>query len=660
MLRWQPRMNPDEWGAANRTYPKHSGRPGPRDPSLTPYTIDFARSVALATHRRAVLVMHSQGGKSEALLDIIGERLDRAPGPILYVGPSKQFLTEQWEPRVMELLDQAPSLARKVNRGKGMTKTRKVIAGVALRLAHGGSSTALKSDPASLAVTDEADELLANVRSAGDPLSLIDRRGDTHGDFVHAVVSTPSEGNVQVERDEKSGLDFWAPADAEEVQSKIWALWQAGTRHHWAWRCPSCDEYFVPRFQCLEIPDLKRTTPARARAEAHLVCPRNGCIIHDGEEGATRLAMNKTGVFVAPGQWIEDGIVKGEPEAADAVSYWVSGLASPFQSFGDRAATYVTALRSGDEQEVKVALNGAFGELWAPAGGDIPEWEELKRLVLPYEANERPAGVRYLTAGVDIHKNRINYVVRGWGYSAESWLIDEGEIWGDTSHDDVWHQLSETVIEREWGGMVLKRVFVDAGFRPGKKELVPEHKVYEFCRRHARLCFATKGYDHRSSPVSVNRIDVNLKGSKAKVGLDLVRIDTDFTKSWVHARLRWPDDQAGGWHLHQNVTDDYLKQIVSEARVTKPGGGSSWLQKHRDNHFLDCEAMAFAAAFMLGVLRLSAPRRKAEEPVPRTPIELPADAEPQRPTPTPPRPAQPAARQKAPARRRRASVSSYM
>ena len=45
-----------------------------------------------------------------------------------------------------------------------MTKTRKMIAGVPLRLAHAGSSTAPKSDPAGLAITDEADELMRNVK----------------------------------------------------------------------------------------------------------------------------------------------------------------------------------------------------------------------------------------------------------------------------------------------------------------------------------------------------------------------------------------------------------------------------------------------------------------------------------------------------------------
>lgn len=614
-----PRTTPDEWGATNRTYKPSAGVPGPRDPWLTPYMVPFGRAVAEGTHRRVVMAMFAQGGKSETLLDIIGQRLDHAPGPILYVGPNKQFLTEQWEPRVMDLLDQAPTLAAKVARGKRMTKTRKIISGVPLRLAHGGSSTALKSDPAALALTDEADELESNVRGQGDPVGLIDARGDTYADFVHAIVSTPSKGPKDTMRDETSGLDFWAEQDPADIDSKVWRLWQEGTRYHWTWRCPHCGLRFIPRFECLEIPDIKRTSVARAKDEAHIVCPRSGCVIGD----EYREAMNKTGCYAAPGQWFdEQDQLCGSPPDSDTISFWVSGLCSPFKSFGERAAAYVAALRTGDGESIKTVVNAGFGELWAPVGGDVPEWEEVRNRALPYKAGDVPEGVMVLVCGVDVQKNRLVFVIRGFGTRQESWLIQAGEIWGDTAQDDVWTDLSELLTSR-FGGLHITRTFIDAGFRPGKKDLVPEHKVYEFVRRHSRIAYATKGYDTRPTPLTVNRIDVNPKGAKAKYGIDLVRLSSDFFKSWVHERIRWPLDQPGGWHLFEDVTEDYCRQIVSEARMRKPGGGHQWVQTSRDNHFLDCESLAFAAAYMLGIQRL----RDDARPVPR-PEEPPPSATP--------------------------------
>ncbi len=117
------RVTPDEWGRDNRTYPASAGHPGQRNPYLTPYGVPFGRAIAARRKRRVVGVFAAQSGKTETLLDVVGHRLDQDPAPILYVGPNRQFLNEQFEPRVMALLDEAPSLMDKVARGKRMTKT---------------------------------------------------------------------------------------------------------------------------------------------------------------------------------------------------------------------------------------------------------------------------------------------------------------------------------------------------------------------------------------------------------------------------------------------------------------------------------------------------------------------------------------------------------
>ena len=606
LTRPQKKTSPDIWGAQNRIYPPSAGLPGPRDPALTPYTIAFSRAVAERRYRRVVMVMFAQGGKTDTLLDCIGHRLDERPAPILYVGPNKQFLTEQFEPRIMALLSESETLAAKVTSLRRMTKTRKVIAGVPLRLAHAGSSTALKSDPAALAITDEADELMANVKGQGDPVGLVDARGDTYADFVHAIVSTPSVGVTETQIDAETGLVFWKVQTGEDVDSTIWKFWQQGTRYHWAWQCPHCSDWFIPRFDCLSFEGKGKeleTTAAKARASAVIICPRHGCVITDGDKDP----MNAGGVYVAPGQQITaDGEVTGDPPQAETASYWVSGLCSPFQSFGDRAARYVEAVQSGDPEKIQTATNAGFGELWAPSGGDAPAWSEVADCKLPYKMGEVPQGVLFLTAGVDVQKRKLVFVVRGWGVRQESWLIDAGELHGsgDTRLDDIWLDLNEQVLERGFDGLRIVRAFVDSGFRPGDPDNGDENKVYEFCRRHVGLCYATKGFDHRSEPISVKRIDVKPQGGRPRYGLDLVRLDSDVMKSWVHSRVRWPKDHPGGWHLPGDVSEEYCRQIVNESRLRKPGGGWTWVPRGpRD--YLDCEALAYAGARMLGLERIS-------------------------------------------------------
>jgi phage terminase large subunit GpA-like protein len=136
------------------------------------------------------------------------------------------------------------------------------VSGVPVRLAWAGSANQLKSDPAGLAIVDERDGMAKNIKGEGDPVRLLEVRGDTHADFTLGVTSTPTAGTVEIEEDEASGLEFWRVVDQDDIASlgsPVWKLWQRGTRYHWAWLCPHCGEYFIPRFKCLVIPRIDIT-----------------------------------------------------------------------------------------------------------------------------------------------------------------------------------------------------------------------------------------------------------------------------------------------------------------------------------------------------------------------------------------------------------------
>jgi phage terminase large subunit GpA-like protein len=563
-----------------------------------------ARAAAACEAKRIVVVTAAQSGKSEMTLDIIGARLDQKPAPILYAGPNKQFLNEQFEPRIMELLDGAPSLAGKVARGKRMTKTRKVIAGVPLRLAHAGSSAALKSDPAALALVDEYDEMIANVKGQGDPLGLVERRGDTYPDFVAVVTSTCRRGMVETVLDEASGLMFWAPGKSEDVESPIWRLWQEGSRHHWAWPCPHCREYFIPRFDCLRFPE--NATPMLAARETHLECPRCGGVIEEKHKAA----MNARGRYVAPGQSIDtDGNVRGDPPEASALTFWVSGLASPFVTFGERVQVYVEAVAMGDDAMVQTAMTAGFGELYAPGGRDLKEWQQVARRRAQHRFGEVPDEVLKLSAAVDVQRTELFYSIRGWGARATSWQIESGELTGYTNEPEVWGDLANVLLD-SYGGLPIALALIDSGFRPDKPNEGPTNVVYEFCRRFRRFAKPTKGYATLAAPIMRGKGKVTIPGSKVPVTLELVRLDTDYWKSRLHERLAWPEDQPGGFWLSIDATDDYCRQLVSEVRKVTPSGKPQWVLVSRRNHGLDLEAMNEAAGHMLAAQKISLGTRR--------------------------------------------------
>ena len=237
-----------------------------------------------------------------------------------------------------------------------------------MRLAHAGSSAALKSDPAALALVDEYDEMLANVRGQGDPLGLVERRGDTYPDFACAVVtSTCRRGVVETYTDTTTGLEFWAEANTDDTSKSrpSGALWQQGTRFHWAWPCPSLQKIILS-LALIVLVGLKALRRSRRPDQLYVECPRCGGVIEEKD----KTNLNAHGRFVAPGQTIDrKGDVKGSPRAAFALSYWVSGFCSPFVTFGDRVQSYLESKESGDPDRIQTAVNAGFGELYMPRFG---------------------------------------------------------------------------------------------------------------------------------------------------------------------------------------------------------------------------------------------------------------------------------------------------
>jgi len=603
------RDNPDDWAREHRVYPESAGVPGPRDPSLTPYMIPWGRAITSGECKIAVMVCAAQTGKTDIFLDVIGERLDNCPAPIIYVGPSKEFNTDQFEPRLMSMFDEAESLSKKVIRGRAMKKTRKIVAGVPVRLAHAGSSTALKSDPAALAIVDEYDEMLANIKGQGDPLGLVMARGHTYADFVAGVASTPTVGASDVDEN-----GFWKVMDPVDVDSPVWRLWQTGTRRHWSWPCPQCGDYFIPRFSCLKF---DTSTPADARRSAHVECPYCGGVVEEHDKHK----LNARGVYVSPGQQVsKSGKLSGPVPDSNVESFWVSGLCSPFVTFGESAEAFVSANQLKDPEKIQTAINSKFGELYK-AGWDAnaPKWQNVAEHKWEYHKGDLPSDVVHAVTTVDVQKNKLVYVTRGWGARATSWLLDWGEFFGETEHSEVWDTLDDYITNNVCG-IPIRLCLIDSGFRPGKKDATPLNRVYDFCRRHPRLTRPTKGSSTPmlGSPLKVSKIEVTVRGTAQKYGLELVRLDTDHFKSWVHERLHWPSDELGSWYIPQDIDDEYMKQIVAESRTRLASGKALWVEHSRQNHYLDCEAMQAGAAHLLSFARMP-PTRKREIKAPSSP-----------------------------------------
>jgi phage terminase large subunit GpA-like protein len=112
----------------------------------------------------------------------------------------------------------------------------------------------------------------------------------------------------------------------------------------------------------------------------------------------------------------------------------------------------------------------------------------------PYAIGSCPAGVLFLTAGVDVQKDRLVYEVVGWGRDKRSWSIDAGVLPGDTSDSTrgPWSAL-EALLARTFphaGGadLSIAMMAVDSGFNT--------QTVYGWARQHPMSrVIAVRGVD---------------------------------------------------------------------------------------------------------------------------------------------------------------------
>ncbi len=620
ILRPPPKRFTDEWAAASVEMPPTSAEPGNYDAGRTPYVIPIMRAFDAARWRRIVVVMGSQMGKTLTFAIVIGRWLDDDPVPIMYVGPDRNFVEDTFEPQFMGLLRSCASLVRKTLWGKAHKKVRKIINGAVLRLAWAGSASQLAGQPAGLVLIDERDRM-GDLKGEGDPVVLGTARLFSYANGKLAVISTPLEGNLDAEAHPVTGIVHWKVADPEELSSPTWALWQEGTRYEWAWPCPHCRQYFVPRFALLRWhkPEGRKVTAAEAKRSAHLACPNPDCDCNTAGlviEDRHKAWMNERGRFIAPGQTVtEDGVVVGPEPDTETASFWVSGLASPFVSWGERAAAWIAAVRSGKPSEIQGVMNTGFGELYR-ISGEAPKPEVVQSRRLPYAMGTVPHGAQRLALTVDVQKDRLYYVIRAWGARWESWLIKADALFGETDQDHVWDDLA-AVLEATYEGHAIELALIDYGYRPGDKVRRPTHAVADFCRRFGfRRARPIRGKADLRSPIMSFKLDVDRTGKKKTSGVTGHELDTDYFKSWVYARLSWPVDQPGGWHLPEDIDEEYCRQVVSESRIALPSGRGQW-KAHGDNHYLDCEMMQVAAATLMQVATL---RPLPEAALPTTPI----------------------------------------
>jgi phage terminase large subunit GpA-like protein len=576
VLRPPPRLTVSEWADEyRRLSPESSAEPGRWRTDRAPYQRGIMDALADPTVREVVVMKSAQVGWTEILGNVVAYHIDRDPSPILVIQPTLE-MAEAWsKDRLAPMVRDTPALKGKIadakSRTAGNTLLHKTFPGGHITIAGANSPAGLASRPIRIVLCDEVDRYPPSAGTEGDPISLARKRSTTFWNRKILLGSTPTV----------------------KGSSRIEVAFDGSDKRYFLVPCPHCQTE-----DRLQWDNVK--WPENAPKDAFYACSHCGGVIDD----AAKVRMLQSG------RWQATSTSNG------VAGFHISELYSPWVRFGDTAAAFVEAKRS--PETLQTWVNTSLGETWVERG-EAPTHERVMGLRRDYQMRDVPDAVMTLTAGVDVQKNRLIYVVRGWARAMSSWLVDFGELWGDTDQPDVWGTLGE-LLGAEFGGKPIRLMLIDSGFRPDM--------VYAFCRSHAH-CRPSKGYESLSAPVRMSKVDVTIRGQVIKHGAALWRVDTGYFKSLIHGRIDWPEDQPGAWHLPSDVPDDYARQLVAESKITLPNGKSVWKRHDRENHALDCEVYASAAAKILGIDRLrpptSTPTEERKLPAGEKPSFSPAD-----------------------------------
>lgn len=565
VLRPEERLTVSRWAEKKRVLTS-GAITGPWRNSVTPYLVEIMDAFSDETVEVIVFVKPTQVGGTTAMENMIGSLIEQDPAPTMVVYPSDDLAESTSETRLVPMIKSNPDMRDKFRENESKKLSLK-FRDMWLYLTGANSPADLSSKPIKNLFLDEVDKFPGATKKEADPVSLAKERTKTFFNRKIFMASTPTL---------KTG-HIWKEKEAAEAEK------------HYFVPCPHCGQYIELKFLQIKWPSKEDVPENADRAEmAAYVCQACGCVITDQDKGK----------MLEAGRW---QIVRQTSQHPKSVAFWMNTLYSPFTRFSDIAREF---MRSKDDPDLfHNFVNSWLAEPWedtklktnadmvAERQTDIPEW------ILP-------PWTKLITGGVDVQENCLYWSIRAWGDYMTSQNIAHGQA---TSMAEV-EKIMNTEFSLPGSGekLVVGLALVDSGDQTDA--------VYEFCLINSEWALPCKGTQTMQSNYRLSTI--NKAGSRA-FGMTLVLVDGGKYKDMIAARMRKANGK-GSWMVYQGCDQNYAEQVTAEHKVTERAGGKEvqrWVLKssHADNHYLDCEVYAAAAADVLGVRSLFLQNRTEEK-----------------------------------------------
>lgn len=572
-LRPVPKITVSEWADQNRWLsPEAASEPGRWRTNRTPYLKKIMDCLTVYSSYKYVVVMKgAQLGFTEAGNNWIGYIIDNSPAPTLMVQPTDDTVKRNSKMRIEPMIQACESLRRKVSTAKSRsgenTITQKNFPMGVLLMAGANSPVGLRSIPIQNVFLDEVDGYPTDLNGEGSPIELAEARTRTFAKKKIFIISTPTiEGHSAIE-----------------------SAFEETDQHYYHVPCPYCGTKQILKFENLQWEEGKPET-------ARMACVECGTLIEE---------INKPDML-ANGEWIA---TVPENTTKERIGFHLNSFYSPLGWFSwkDIAAKYEQAKKN--PEKMVVVINTIFGETLKESG-EAPNWENIYNRRENYAPNTVNADVCFMTAGVDVQKDRIELEIVGWCSDKSSYSIDYRSLLGSPFLTEVWKELAkvlnETWICEDGRELQLVRVAVDSGYATSE--------VYDFVRSFGnKRIMATKGQDKMQIAFSTpKQIDYNKNGKK--IGkLKQWNIGVSFLKTqlyeWFKIEPNYEDGTYPPCYCHFPQYDNrYFEGLTGEDWIEKK---KKWSKRYARNEPLDCRVYARAAAAIVGLDRLKPEQLRA-------------------------------------------------
>lgn len=395
---------------------------GPWDNSVAPYLVEPMDMLTSLEHTGEVFVGPARCGKSDSFFNWLLHTAKCDPADMLFVAMTQHTARDWSQGDLRKVFRHTKALGDRVTPGRQSMNTHDIhfLSGMRL-LVKWPTITELSGKTVQRVWLADYDRMPLDVDKEGSPYALAKKRTQTFGRFGMTVAESSPGWPIT---DPK-----WTPRTPHEGPpcEGIMALYNAGDRRRWYWRCFECGTAFEADFKHLVYPDSKdRVEAAEA---ARLKCPF--CDAKYGHE--RKHEFNLHGRWLAEGQrWLANGEVVGTPIRSDTASFWLKGVAAAFMDWKSMVFNYLKAMddyeATGSQEALKVTVTTDQGVPYSPKGlameQRLPEQLKEDRAEALADPATVPEGVRFLIATIDVQANRFVVQVHGFFPTEDNGLGD--------------------------------------------------------------------------------------------------------------------------------------------------------------------------------------------------------------------------------------------